>query len=76
MHELRQVAIATARKAKKYGLILGTLGRQGSPVVLEVRHLIDFDWDEQNKREIHITVKIFLTSYLWDLVLKIQIDIS
>ena len=44
MHELRQVAIATARKAKKFGLILGTLGRQGSPVVLEVRHLIDTDY--------------------------------
>ncbi|KAJ2018364.1 Diphthamide biosynthesis protein 1 [Coemansia sp. RSA 922] len=35
MHSLRQSAIATAKKAKKFGLILGTLGRQGNPKVLE-----------------------------------------
>lgn len=37
MHSLRKEAIAEAGKAKKFGLILGTLGRQGSPKVLEVR---------------------------------------
>lgn len=31
MQELRRSAIATARKAKKWGLILGSLGRQGNP---------------------------------------------
>ncbi|PVV00792.1 hypothetical protein BB560_003880 [Smittium megazygosporum] len=35
MYNLRQDAINTARKAKRFGLILGTLGRQGSPKVLE-----------------------------------------
>ncbi|BFZ59162.1 Diphthamide biosynthesis protein 1 [Saitoella coloradoensis] len=35
MYEIRQTAISKARRAKKYGLILGTLGRQGSPKVLE-----------------------------------------
>ncbi|KAJ1728725.1 Diphthamide biosynthesis protein 1 [Coemansia biformis] len=35
MQSLRQNAIGTARQAKKFGLILGTLGRQGSPKVLE-----------------------------------------
>ncbi|KAJ2711466.1 Diphthamide biosynthesis protein 1, partial [Coemansia spiralis] len=35
MQSLRRTAIATARRAKKFGLILGTLGRQGSPQVLE-----------------------------------------
>ena len=35
MHAVRQNAIQTASSAKKFGLILGTLGRQGSPVVLE-----------------------------------------
>eukprot|EP00039_Didymoeca_costata_P030398 m.29323 g.29323 ORF g.29323 m.29323 type:complete len:454 (+) comp8091_c0_seq2:106-1467(+) len=35
MHEIRQHAIHTASKAKKFGLIMGTLGRQGSPKVLE-----------------------------------------
>ncbi|KAJ1658346.1 Diphthamide biosynthesis protein 1 [Dispira simplex] len=35
MHTLRQQAIITARHAKKFGLILGTLGRQGSPKVIK-----------------------------------------
>ncbi|KAJ2451692.1 Diphthamide biosynthesis protein 1 [Coemansia sp. RSA 2424] len=35
MHSLRQSAIASAKRAKKFGLILGTLGRQGNPKVLE-----------------------------------------
>ena len=36
MLSLRKHAIDSAKKAKKFGLILGTLGRQGSPKVLEV----------------------------------------
>lgn len=39
MQANRQEAIATARSAKSWGLILGTLGRQGSPKILEVREL-------------------------------------
>lgn len=35
MHEIRQQAISIASKAKKIGIILGTLGRQGSPKVFE-----------------------------------------
>ncbi|XP_030848155.1 2-(3-amino-3-carboxypropyl)histidine synthase subunit 1 [Strongylocentrotus purpuratus] len=35
MHGLRQEAIEKARQGKKIGLILGTLGRQGSPNVLD-----------------------------------------
>ncbi|KAJ2781909.1 Diphthamide biosynthesis protein 1 [Coemansia interrupta] len=35
MHSLRKNAIAAAKDAKKFGLILGTLGRQGNPKVLE-----------------------------------------
>jgi 2-(3-amino-3-carboxypropyl)histidine synthase len=31
MHDLRREAISTAKKAKKWGLILGALGRQGNP---------------------------------------------
>ncbi|KAI8323894.1 hypothetical protein GQ54DRAFT_296471 [Martensiomyces pterosporus] len=34
MHSLRKSAIASAKQAKKFGLILGTLGRQGNPKVL------------------------------------------
>lgn len=36
MHKARQKAIQIAMEAKKYGLILGTLGRQGNPKVMEV----------------------------------------
>ncbi|RHZ63297.1 hypothetical protein Glove_330g71 [Diversispora epigaea] len=35
MYALRKHAIDLAKNAKKFGLILGTLGRQGSPKVLE-----------------------------------------
>ncbi|RIB17198.1 putative diphthamide synthesis protein [Gigaspora rosea] len=35
MYALRKHAINLAKKAKKFGLILGTLGRQGSPKVME-----------------------------------------
>nr|XP_002738492.1 PREDICTED: diphthamide biosynthesis protein 1-like [Saccoglossus kowalevskii] len=35
MHSVRQCAIAEASRAKKFGFILGTLGRQGSPKILE-----------------------------------------
>ncbi|KAG0220979.1 Diphthamide biosynthesis protein 1 [Mortierella sp. GBA43] len=35
MHSLRKHAIETAKKAKRFGLILGTLGRQGSVSILE-----------------------------------------
>ena len=31
MHDLRRSAITMTRKAKKWGLILGSLGRQGNP---------------------------------------------
>uniref|UniRef100_UPI00398F889E 2-(3-amino-3-carboxypropyl)histidine synthase subunit 1 isoform X2 n=1 Tax=Pristiophorus japonicus TaxID=55135 RepID=UPI00398F889E len=35
MQAIRKDAIATAAKAKVWGLILGTLGRQGSPKIME-----------------------------------------
>ena len=38
MFQARKDAITTASRAKKFGLILSTLGRQGSPKVLEVLH--------------------------------------
>lgn len=34
MKRARQAAVERASRAKKFGLILGTLGRQGSPAVL------------------------------------------
>nr|CAG4716405.1 unnamed protein product [Naegleria fowleri] len=35
LHSIRQDAIEKAKHAKKFGIILGTLGRQGSPKVLQ-----------------------------------------
>ncbi|XP_064617720.1 2-(3-amino-3-carboxypropyl)histidine synthase subunit 1-like [Liolophura sinensis] len=35
LHQVRRSAISTARNAKTFGLVLGTLGRQGSPKVLD-----------------------------------------
>ncbi|KAI9297350.1 CG11652-like protein [Neoconidiobolus thromboides FSU 785] len=35
MHEIREFAIQQSKKAKNFGIILGTLGRQGSNRVLE-----------------------------------------
>jgi len=37
MSSNRQAAISTAAKAQMFGLILGTLGRQGSTNVLQVK---------------------------------------
>jgi 2-(3-amino-3-carboxypropyl)histidine synthase len=34
MHHIRQSAVQTASRARKVGIILGTLGRQGSPHIL------------------------------------------
>ncbi|KAJ2454655.1 Diphthamide biosynthesis protein 1 [Coemansia sp. RSA 2336] len=51
MHSLRKQAIAGAKQAKKYGLILGTLGRQGSPKVLE-----DLQKRLDERRIAHVTV--------------------
>lgn len=42
MRALRKEAIEKARLAQKWGLILGTLGRQGSPKVLEVSLYLQF----------------------------------
>lgn len=45
MHTLRRDAIKTARTAKKWGLILGSLGRQGNPHTMA---LIEKHLQEQN----------------------------
>ncbi len=44
MREVRHSAIAQASSAHKFGIILGTLGRQGSPKVLEVREDVTCFW--------------------------------
>jgi 2-(3-amino-3-carboxypropyl)histidine synthase len=39
----RQSAIETAKKAKRFGLIQGTLGRQGNLKVFDVRNFFMFE---------------------------------
>ena len=51
MHRMRKEAIEKARKAKTFGLILGTLGRQGSTKVLD--HL-ERRFDEKNIKFINV----------------------
>ncbi|KAI5291175.1 Diphthamide biosynthesis protein 1 [Ascosphaera aggregata] len=57
MHSLRRDAISKARAAKKWGIVLGTLGRQGNPNTLTVIE------NELNKRGCP-PVKILLSEVL------------
>ncbi|CAG8806439.1 36956_t:CDS:2, partial [Racocetra persica] len=50
MYALRKHAIDLAKKAKKFGLILGTLGRQGSPKVMEAAKFIFEQYLEEKIR--------------------------
>jgi len=40
MHTIRQQEIAKAAKGQVWGLVLGSLGRQGSPKVLQVNYFL------------------------------------
>jgi len=53
LYTLRRSAILTARKAGKWGLILGTLGRQGNPHTLT---LIENLVKQQGKEVVHIAL--------------------
>lgn len=51
MLSLRQKAVEQARSAKKFGLILGTLGRQGNVAVLDVSTVVLYtDWGIQGPK--------------------------
>ena len=41
MHANRKAAIETAKDAQLFGIILGTLGRQGSPKIMQVCQISD-----------------------------------
>ena len=43
MHANRKAAIETAKDAQLFGIILGTLGRQGSPKIMQVCQISDVD---------------------------------
>ncbi|KAL7272123.1 Diphthamide biosynthesis protein 1 [Rhizina undulata] len=68
LHTLRRDAIATARKAKKFGLILGTLGRQGNPNTL--------DNLEARLRELGIPYVLLLLSEIFPGKLKMFEDVE
>ncbi|GLV44811.1 Diphthamide biosynthesis 1 [Carabus blaptoides fortunei] len=68
MRELRKTAVDSAREAKTFGLILGTLGRQGSPKVLE--HL------EKRLKECGKSVVTVLLSEIFPDKLKLFEDID
>ncbi|CAO0794362.1 unnamed protein product [Mucor circinelloides] len=51
MHSLRKHAISVAKEAKKYGLVLGTLGRQGKPQILEY---LEQAIKEQGKESVNV----------------------
>ncbi|KAI7869387.1 putative diphthamide synthesis protein-domain-containing protein [Spinellus fusiger] len=48
MHSLRKHAIQVGKQAKKYGLILGTLGRQGKPQIMEYMENIIQEADKES----------------------------
>lgn len=42
MMEIRRAAIDQAKGAKKFGIVLGTLGRQGNPLILDhIKQLLE-----------------------------------
>lgn len=68
LHTLRRDAIAAAKRAKKFGLILGTLGRQGNPNTLENL--------ENRLRELDIPYVILLLSEIFPGKLKMFKDVD
>ena len=56
MYEMRKEAISKAKKAKKFGLILGTLGRQGSLKVLDVIFFFFFFFFFSSYKNIYIQI--------------------
>jgi len=68
MHAIRRQAIATAQKAKRVGVILGTLGRQGNPRI--VKHIED-NLDKSGKAH---TLVLLSEIFPWKLDLFKDID--
>lgn len=68
LHTLRRDAIGQAKKAKKYGLILGTLGRQGNPNTLDKLEL--------RLKELGIDYVLLLLSEIFPGKLKMFTDVE
>ncbi len=65
MRALRLQAIDKARSAQRWGLILGTLGRQGSPKVLEVSLCPRFDRLHILRPTVQWLVMLISVSFKW-----------
>jgi 2-(3-amino-3-carboxypropyl)histidine synthase len=68
LHTLRRDAIAQAKRARKFGLILGTLGRQGNPNTL--------DNLEKRLKELGIDYVLLLLSEIFPGKLKMFADVE
>lgn len=68
LHTLRRDAISTAKRARKFGLILGTLGRQGNPATLEGL--------EGRLRELGVPYVVLLLSEIFPGKLKMFQDVD
>lgn len=68
LHTLRRDAIAAARRARKIGLILGTLGRQGNPNTIERL--------EERLRELGVPYVVLLLSEIFPAKLRLFRDVD
>ncbi|DBA98686.1 hypothetical protein WJX77_005684 [Trebouxia sp. C0004] len=68
MRQARRKAIETARKAKQFGLILGTLGRQGNPRILD--HLQGI----MMQKDMNFTVVLLSEVAPWKLDMMSNVD--
>lgn len=68
MQQARRNAITKASSAKKFGLILGTLGRQGSPKIME--------YLKESMTKVGITYIIVLLSEIFPEKLKLFEDVD
>lgn len=76
MRALRLQAIDKARLAQRWGLILGTLGRQGSPKVLEVSLHAHFNSLCVPRPLVQCLVIFFQREVLWQVILWHEILIG
>lgn len=68
MKEVRRVAILQASSAKKFGLILGTLGRQGSPKIM--------DYLRESMEKLGVEYVVVLLSEIFPEKLKLFEDVD
>lgn len=69
MHSIRRNAIEKAAQGKKYGVVLGTLGRQGSTKVLKVyvpviyMYWLPIFWIKKKKTNIGMLMNLYVIDF-------------